>query len=70
MAKNDGFVNGLRPTTRKPRDGRVSPIANTMAKSQPDAPKRRGSGGPVPSASAGPTTFRTSVLRGKKLGEY
>lgn len=42
MAKNTGgFVNGLRPATRKPRDGRASPIVDTMARTMPDAPVRK-----------------------------
>lgn len=43
MAKNTGgFVNGLRVTTRVPRDkSKVSPIKDTMARTMPDAPVRK-----------------------------
>ena len=75
MANNTGgFVQGLRPTTRKPRDGRASPIADPMARSQPDAPRRAGSGsgGSAPVVNTAPVAVRTSKARkgSKAYGDY
>lgn len=74
MANNNtgGFVNGLRPTTRKPRDGRASPLVNTMARTQADAPARSGGGGSAPVVTTSPVAVRTSKQRkgAKEYGRY
>lgn len=68
MAKNTGgFVNSLRPTTRKPRDGRASPIVDTMARTMPDAPVRKAK---VDGSTV--NTYRTSKGKpgSKVFGQY
>lgn len=67
MPKPPFKQGALTPTTRKPRDNRPSPIKDTMARSQPDAPARKKA---EPMKSSPVTSYRTSTKTGKKFGEY
>jgi hypothetical protein len=65
-----GFVAGLRPTTRVPRDKRPSPLVNTMARTGPDAKPRDK---PLPAVDGGSANgMRTSAGRkgSTKIGGY
>ena len=70
---NSPFKQGaLTPTKRKPRDGRVSPVVNTMAKTMPDAPKIKPTTPVQPVDYSGPVGRRTSKARpgAKVFGQY
>jgi hypothetical protein len=66
-----GFVAGLRPTTRVPRDKRPSPIVNTMAKTGPDAkPRANTQPAAVDGGSANGTRTSAGRKGSTKIGGY
>jgi len=57
------MFKGERPATRVPRNGRVSPIRDTMARSGPDAPARKVVAAPTPTGVGSANAIRTSKGR-------